>query len=62
MHNYENLKVWQRGMDFTVSVYHASARFPAEKRFGLTSQLRRASSSIPMNIIGLIRKLRSEFQ
>lgn len=39
MHNYENLKVWQRGMDFTVSVCHGSARFPAEERFGLTSQL-----------------------
>ncbi|RMG62660.1 MAG: four helix bundle protein [Chloroflexi bacterium] len=50
MHNYENLKVWQRGMDFTVSVYQASARFPSEERFGLTSQLRRASSAIPMNI------------
>ncbi len=39
MHNYENLKVWQHRMDFTVSMYHASARFPAEERFGLTSQL-----------------------
>jgi four helix bundle protein len=50
MHNYENLKVWQRGMDFTISVYQASGTFPSDERFGLTSQLRRASSSIPMNI------------
>lgn len=50
MHNYENLQVWQRVMDLTVRIYEATATLPNDERFGLTSQLRRAAASIPMNI------------
>jgi four helix bundle protein len=51
MHNFRNLKVWQRAMAFTIRVYRETgAHFPADERFGLTSQIRRASASIPLNI------------
>ena len=50
MRKFRNYKVWQRGMDFVEVVYRASANFPQDERFGLTSQLRRAVVSVPMNI------------
>lgn len=50
MHNYENLQIWQRSMNLTVDIYKATSSFPNEERFGLTSQLRRAAASVPMNI------------
>ena len=37
-------------MDWAVAIYEASRTFPAEERFGLTSQLRRAAASVPANI------------
>ncbi len=48
--NYRDLGVWQLGMDITVKVYEATKHFPADERFGLTSQLRRAAASVPANI------------
>jgi four helix bundle protein len=50
MHTFRKLKVWQRGMDFVVEIYKASAGFPKAEQFGLTSQIRRAATSIPLNI------------
>jgi four helix bundle protein len=50
MHNYKELKVWQKAMDFVTAVYAITRRFPKEEMFGLTSQLRRAAVSIPLNI------------
>jgi four helix bundle protein len=50
MHKYRELKVWQRAMAFTLIVYRETRAWPNEERFGLTSQIRRASSAIPMNI------------
>ncbi len=47
---YRDLKVWQRGFALTLRVYQVTASFPAEERFGLISQIRRCSSSIPANI------------
>ena len=47
---YKDLIAWQKGMDLVVAVYRVSARFPAEERFGLTSQVRKAAVSIPSNI------------
>lgn len=48
--SYQDLHVWQKGMDLCVSVYGLTSTFPSDEKFGLTSQLRRASSSIPANI------------
>lgn len=49
-HNFKNLKVWQKSVDLAVKVYELTKSFPAEERFGITSQKRRSSVSIPSNI------------
>jgi four helix bundle protein len=50
MRNYKDLRVWEEAHRLTLSVYKASQEFPKEERFGLTSQVRRASASIPANL------------
>ncbi len=50
MGNYENLEVWKKAHSFTVKVYKETANFPNEEKYGIISQLRRASASIPTNI------------
>ena len=50
MHNYRELKIWQRSMEFVVRVYEISASFPKEERYGLTAQLRGCVVSVPSNI------------
>ena len=50
MRSHRKLDAWKAGIDFVVAVYHATARFPQSERYGLTSQLRRASVSVPSNI------------
>lgn len=47
---YRDLIVWQRSMELVSAVYRATVTMPAEERFGLTSQMRRAAISIPSNI------------
>ena len=48
--SYRDLLVWQKAMDFAEHVYAVQKTFPAEERFGLCDQLRRAVVSIPSNI------------
>jgi four helix bundle protein len=48
--SYRDLAVWQLGMQITEDVYTLTKLFPSDERFGLTSQLRRAASSVPANI------------
>ena len=48
--NYRDLLVWQKGIQLAKVVYVLTDRFPAEEKFGLITQLRRASVSIPSNI------------
>ena len=48
--SFRDLQVWQKSMDLAVRVYKASEKFPSSEAFGLTSQVRRASASIPSNI------------
>jgi four helix bundle protein len=50
MHNYRELKIWQRLMDFVVKIYEISVDFPKEERYGLTAQLRSCVISVPSNI------------
>jgi four helix bundle protein len=50
MDSYRELKVWRMGMQIVVAVYDVTGKFPADERFGLTSQLRRCAISIPSNI------------
>ena len=48
--SYKDLFVWQNGMEVVKEVYYISAQFPREEIFTLTSQIRRAANSIPLNI------------
>jgi four helix bundle protein len=48
--SHRDLQVWQRGMQIAEDIYALTAAFPADERFGLTSQLRRAAVSVPANI------------
>ncbi|WP_374165819.1 four helix bundle protein [Arcticibacter sp. MXS-1] len=50
MNNLKDLKIWNKAVDLTTEVYEATSSFPAEERFGLVSQIRRAAVSIPSNI------------
>ena len=50
MHNFRELKVWQKAIDFSVEIYKITSSFPAEEKFGLISQLRRSAVSISSNI------------
>ncbi len=50
MQNYKDLKVWQKAHALTLIVYKITRCFPKEETFGITSQMRRASVSIPANI------------
>lgn len=47
---FRDLIVWQRGMDLTRAIYRGTEKMPRTEVFGLTSQMRRAASSIPLNI------------
>ena len=48
--SFRDLKVWRDAMTLVEDVYRVSRAFPADERFGLTAQLRRAAVSIPSNI------------
>ncbi|MFH1746583.1 MAG: four helix bundle protein [Planctomycetota bacterium] len=50
LRSYKELKVWQRSFDLCKRVYGLSRSFPADERFGLVVQVRRAAVSIPSNI------------
>jgi four helix bundle protein len=50
MFNFEKLDVWNKAIDFADLVYSSTRSFPAEERFGLTNQMRRAAVSLSSNI------------
>ena len=49
-YSFEKLEVWKESVDLVKSVYKITDKFPGEERFGLVSQLRRASISISSNL------------
>lgn len=62
MRSHRNLDLWQKAVELVVDVYEVTKKFPSDERFGLTSQIRRASCSIPANIAeGAGRKSDKEF-
>lgn len=62
MHNYRELKIWQKAIDLTEQVYLLTANFPSNEKFGLCSQLQRASVSVSSNIAeGASRESQKEF-
>jgi four helix bundle protein len=50
MQDYHQLDIWERAMAYTVEIYRFSAPFPDTERYNLTAQLRRAATSVPLNI------------
>ena len=47
---HKNLKVWQKGIEFTTLLYGCTSHYPQSELFGLVSQMRRAAVSITSNI------------
>ena len=50
MQDYHQLDIWNRAMDYAVGIYQFVATLPEEEKYNLASQLRRAVTSVPLNI------------
>jgi four helix bundle protein len=62
MRDYRKLSVWENSHRLTLEVYRLTAGLPRSERFGLSSQLRRAASSIACNIAeGAGRRTRPDY-
>lgn len=48
--NYQKLTVWQKSIELTKDIYKVTTKFPSSELYGLVSQMRRSSTSIPCNI------------
>ena len=60
--SHKELNVYKDSIDFVLSIYELTKKFPSEEKFGLVSQMRRAAVSIPSNISeGAARKNTKEF-
>jgi len=61
--SYQDLEIWQRSVQLVETIYRITNEFPKEELYGLTSQIRRAVTSIPSNIAeGFARKYNKEFR
>jgi four helix bundle protein len=61
--SYRDLVVWQQAMDLAVAAYKTTRSWPKEEIYGLTSQVRRAATSVPANIAeGFGRENRGSYQ
>lgn len=59
---YKKLKVWEKAHTLAMEIYRISKTFPKEEIYGLTSQIRRAAFSVPLNIVeGHASTSRKEF-
>lgn len=60
--SYRDLIAWQKGMLLAKSIYRLTSKFPNEEKFGLVSQMRRATVSVPSNLAeGQARRTTGEF-
>jgi four helix bundle protein len=50
MRDYHQLDLWQRAMAYAVQIYEFTAQLPEGERYNLTVQLRKAATSVPLNI------------
>ena len=50
MKDFRKLQVWEKSHQLALALYHLTASFPRDETYGLSSQIRRAGSSIPSNI------------
>jgi len=56
MKGYQDLEAWQKAMDLVVPRHWVTEKFPKNEIYGLTSQLQRATISIPANIAEDLKK------
>ena len=61
MRDFKNLEVWRKSHQLTLNVYRATEGFPRSELFGLTSQIRRAASSIEANLAEGCGRTQAEF-
>lgn len=62
INKYEDLRIWSSSHDLTKEIYTVTERFPRSEMYGLTSQIKRAASSVPANIVeGFYRNTTKEF-
>jgi len=50
LQNFEDSRVWQDSVDLAVDIYKFTKTFPQEERFGISSQLQRAATSVSANV------------
>ena len=50
INNFQDLRIWQKGIEVVKNIYILTKKFPKEELYGLTSQMRRSAVSIPSNI------------
>ena len=50
MRNFKELKIWQKGFQVAINCFTITSSFPAQEKYGLSSQINRAGVSIPSNI------------
>ncbi|MHB1195852.1 MAG: four helix bundle protein [Lutibacter sp.] len=63
MHKIDDLKIWQKSMELTKLVYEFAVYLPSDEKYGLISQIKRSSISIPSNIAeGAGRNSNKEFK
>jgi four helix bundle protein len=48
--NFQDLRIWQKGIEVVKDLYLLTKKFPKEELYGLTSQMRRSAVSIPSNV------------
>jgi four helix bundle protein len=62
MRDYTRIDAWRLADDLTVAIYEQTRSFPSDERYGLTSQIRRASYSVPANIVeGSSREIQRDY-
>ncbi len=62
MRDFRKIQAWQKAHKLTLNIYKITATFPKDERFGLVSQIRRATASIPTNIAeGAGRETQKDF-
>ena len=63
MHPYERFDAWKRSHELALAVHRATKAWPADERYGLVAQVRRAAFSVPVNIVeGRARLGKKEFR
>jgi four helix bundle protein len=62
MQSFRDLKVWEKAHRLTLAIYQETKPFPADERYGIVSQMRRAAASVPANIAeGCVRSSDADF-